>query len=74
MQIIFKSIKKRMKRKMTLMLLTTREITMMKISTGRRKHLTLSISAMGILTRRLRTLLKMCMGNIQVPLSQWMTF
>ena len=73
MPTIFKSIKKRMKRKMTLMLLTTREITMMKISTGRRKHLTLSISAMGILIRRLNTL-KMSMGNIQVPLSQWMTF
>ena len=73
MPTIFKSIKKRMKRKMTLMLQTTREITMMKISTGRRKHLTLSISAMGIPIRRLSTL-KMSMGNIQVLLSQWMTF
>ena len=65
MPTIFKSIKKRMKRKMTLMLLTTREITMMKISTGKRKHLTLSISAMGITSRGLN-IMKMC--NLQVQL------
>lgn len=63
MPTIFRSIKKRMRRKMTLMLLTMSGIMRKIISTGRRKQLTLSISAMGITSRGLN-IMKMC--NLQV--------